>query len=339
LLAPQLQALLVALVGVVTAPLQPSDASDVACKLEAFRCLTVVTQHFGSLVAPHMQDVLTGVWHFFSTAVVGYEAEVVYGDGEEVNEADSDGDEVNMETLLSQVVEYLLSVMGVGRWKPLLAASLPDLLMLLARYMQITQQQEEQWLDDADQFVADEEDDTVSVRVSGEMLLERIVEAYPDTSLQLVWATVLARLREGEALRRGGQAGWWRVREGALLMLGAQAEPLAAQVPPQDVRAVLDEILAIDLGEAAQSCPFLRGRALWATGKLAMSTSKSGGAAHVALCCAAAAASLAPGPHAPLTLRLSACRSLADFSAGLPADALRPLLPSAYGDPLHPSEF
>jgi hypothetical protein len=44
--------------------------------------------------------------------------------------------------------------------------------------------QEESWTNDPDQYIADEEDDAISVRVSCEMLVDQIVTVYGTHSLR-----------------------------------------------------------------------------------------------------------------------------------------------------------
>lgn len=47
-----------------------------------------------------------------------------------------------------------------------------------AGYMQMTSLQECTWTEDAEQYVADEEEETFSARASGELLLDSILTAF-----------------------------------------------------------------------------------------------------------------------------------------------------------------
>ena len=48
----------------------------------------------------------------------------------------------------------------------------------LAGYMQMTAVQESIWAEDAEQYVADEEEETCSARASGELLLDSLLTAF-----------------------------------------------------------------------------------------------------------------------------------------------------------------
>ncbi len=65
-----------------------------------------------------------------------------------------------------------------------------------AGYMQMTQEQVEEWSQNPDQYVADEEEETFSVRVSGELVLDELMAAFPEASVAAVAAAVHRRLQE-----------------------------------------------------------------------------------------------------------------------------------------------
>jgi hypothetical protein len=118
-----------------------------------------------------MGAILTVTWKFFSDLVAGYEATAVLGDGDDAYDADSDGDEVNLESLMSQVThnarsvrdgfpgfllgltypvhscplwqvtEYLLTVLSSAKFRAMVQPSVPEMLYLLARCMQMTHSQ------------------------------------------------------------------------------------------------------------------------------------------------------------------------------------------------------
>jgi hypothetical protein len=64
-----------------------------------------------------------------------------HGRSADAYDVESDGDEVNLETLMSQVTEYLLTVLSSSRFRGIVQASVPEMLYLLARCMQMTHAQ------------------------------------------------------------------------------------------------------------------------------------------------------------------------------------------------------
>ena len=66
----------------------------------------------------------------------------------------------------------------------------------VAGYMQMTQEQVEDWSNSPDQYVADEEEETFSVRVSGELVLDELMAAFPEPAVAAVASAVQRRLQE-----------------------------------------------------------------------------------------------------------------------------------------------
>lgn len=62
--------------------------------------------------------------------------------------------------------------------------------------MQMTKEQVEEWSSNPDQYVADEEEETFSVRVSGELVLDELMAAFPEAAVAAVAAAVNTRLQE-----------------------------------------------------------------------------------------------------------------------------------------------
>ena len=67
----------------------------------------------------------------------------------------------------------------------------------------MTQQQVEEWSQNPDQYVADEEEETFSVRVSGELVLDELMEAFPEAAVAAIAAAVHRRLQEAAQVKVG----------------------------------------------------------------------------------------------------------------------------------------
>jgi hypothetical protein len=107
-------------------------------------------------------------------------------DGGEANGSfqDSDGDIIGFESLLYAQFEFIVAASRKKSMKAIFlgqdgnADFLKEMLWVTMSYMQMTEEQVEMWLTDANQFVADEEDDTYTynVRVAAVDLLTVSVE-------------------------------------------------------------------------------------------------------------------------------------------------------------------
>ena len=60
----------------------------------------------------------------------------------------------------------------------------------------MTKEQVAEWSQNPDQYVADEEEETFSVRVSGELVLDELMAAFPESAVAAVASAVQRRLQE-----------------------------------------------------------------------------------------------------------------------------------------------
>ena len=63
-------------------------------------------------------------------------------------------------------------------------------------YMQMTGAQADAWEQDINQYVADEEEETFSVRTSGELLLDELMIAFPSLTAKALNSAVQVRFVE-----------------------------------------------------------------------------------------------------------------------------------------------
>ncbi|KAL3142974.1 hypothetical protein ABBQ38_003256 [Trebouxia sp. C0009 RCD-2024] len=243
-------------------------------------------------------------------------------------QADEDGDNMDFESLISQLFEVLITLIGNRRYQELMQPIVPDLIYHTIGYMQMTQEQVQEWSQNPDQYVADEEEETFSVRVSGELVLDELMEAFPEAAVAAIAAAVHKRLQEAAQAKAEGNSEWWRIREATLLAVGAVAEPvLEVQAqqdhPALDVPALLHNVLQQDL-LTPNTPPFLTGRALWMAARLSEAVSNEDSIAFLQ----AAAGGLAPGQAPPV--QIGACRAIVQLSQRTTGASLQPQLPHIY---------
>ncbi|BDA48104.1 Importin-9 [Coccomyxa sp. Obi] len=309
---------------------QPTTAHDVGgwgVKLEVLRLLVALTMNWRRVVQPHMPALLQHCWTLLHSCLPIYLAAVVLQQ-EDLDEglADSDGDVVEFSVLVSQMYEFILTLVGNSKFLPLLQPVLPELAYLTLGYMQMTTDQEETWAEDPNVYVADEEDDMFSVRTSGELVLEEVLRQ-ADGAAGILAGAVRRRMDEAAAAQAAGDAGWWRLREAALLAVGAVSDPLleapGASDADFDLGSFLQNVLAHDL-QSPNSPPFLIGRALWVASRLAPAL----GGDRLVQYLQAAVQALKSGSTG--TVQVGACRAIASLVPRAPRPALQPLLDPIY---------
>ncbi|KAL4434017.1 hypothetical protein ABPG75_000458 [Micractinium tetrahymenae] len=292
-------------------PLSADDAESWGVHMECLRCMLLLVSGFSRLAAPHIGPALSAAWQMYTTSLpLYYELAISSEDGAEGN-VDSEGDSVDFDGLISQLLELVLALVGNQRYQAMMRASMQQLLHLTLGYMQMTAAQAERWAGDPNQYVADEEDDFSTVRAAGEMLLDEMFEAFEAEAAGPFAAAVGARLAEAAAARAAGREDWWKLREAALYAVGTVSDQVIELAGasggrfPLDIGGLMASILQEDLVPSAP--PFLIGRALWVTSRLAPAIP----AEHRAAYMQAAVAGLAAGSPAPA--QIGACRALAQL--------------------------
>jgi importin-9 len=328
------------LAQIVSKPAQGETGSGWGLKEAALSVLVRLTSSFGKLCAPYLPSVLAATWSMLTTSLPLYLQIAVRGDDDVNNDNDEadevgDGDEgpsPTIESAVSQLLEFILTVACNRRFAPLIKGSLNELVYIILGYTPLTVGQVDTWVQDAGAFMADEEADFGSVRVSVDMLLDELVEVYKDDALSAILVAVPKRLEEAMGARSSGDGEWWKLREGGLGALGGISDTLLDIVSDgrgklgKDIMALLQAVLqsiiqnelTSTLSVAAQQPPpLLVGRALWTAARLHSVVPEEH---RQALLQAAAAALSTPG--IPASVHVCACKSIAKLIGSVPPSAL-----------------
>lgn len=329
LLAPMLPPWFAQFARILGSSADIQEAASWGLKLEALKLVQTFVQFFSKLVAPHLPPLMAQAWHLFLASQPVYQHLVINNTPDlESDQADEDGDNMDFESLISQLFEVLITLISNRRYQDLMQPIVPDLIYHTIGYMQMTQEQVEEWSQSPDQYVVDEEEETFSVRVSGELVLDELMDAFPEAAAAAVAAALHRRLQEAAQAKAEGNSEWWRVREAALLAVGAVAEAVLEvqaqqEQPALDIPALLHNVLHQDL-TTPNTPPFLTGRALWMAARLAEAVSNEDSIPFLQ----AAAGGLAPGQAPPV--QIGACRAIVHLCQRITGAALQPHLPQIY---------
>ncbi|CAG8583428.1 15476_t:CDS:10, partial [Acaulospora colombiana] len=96
--------------------------------------------------------------------------------------------------------------------------------------VKMTEEQVELWLSDANQFVADDDDETFnfSVRVASGDLLTVLLDQFPEQTLQSLADSTLHFIEESNNARSSGDPIWWKIQEACLKAIGFVSSELTA---------------------------------------------------------------------------------------------------------------
>ncbi|KAL3699542.1 hypothetical protein R1sor_017564 [Riccia sorocarpa] len=324
LMAPMLKSWLEQFSLILSPPVPVEDPDDWSLRMEVLKCLQQIVHNFAKLASTEFPVVLGPLWQTFVSGYKVYDSACVNAEEESFGGlADSDGSEQSLEAFTIQIFEFLLTAVASPRFKKIVQ-NMEELVYYTIGYMQMTEEQEQTWSADPNQYVADEDDVTFSCRVSGILLLEELVENFEDKALQAIVDAVQKRLVEASQAKAAGRKNWWKMREAAVLAVGSIAgnlfEAQAGGTMSFRLESFLDNLREEDLGQVAGECPFLRGRALWAAAKFAPAMNR----ARAEQFFYAAVTGLASDVPAPI--KIGACRALAELFPSVDSSVLQPHL-------------
>ncbi|CAI0552697.1 unnamed protein product, partial [Linum tenue] len=127
---------------------------------------------------------------------------------------------------IGQLLEFLLTIVGSARLRKVVLSNVKQLVYHTITLLQMTEQQVHTWSVDANQFVADEDDETHSCRVSGALLLEEVINSCGVEGINAIVDATRERFNESQQEQVAGSSVWWRLREATLYTLTSVSDQL-----------------------------------------------------------------------------------------------------------------
>ncbi|RHZ01197.1 hypothetical protein DYB31_003942 [Aphanomyces astaci] len=311
-----LQATVSPWIGRFVRVLQSQPSQHRGLSIVVVRALTSFIVEWPKDMSSLVPSILPPVWQLLVSSVAAYEADVVLdGEGHDDDGYDSDGEPIGQAALTMELFDFVRGLVHAPTKKTqsLVTASLHPLVHTMVAYMQITRAQLELWTDDPNQYVVDEDDDSLqhNVRNTGVDLLRELETTLGTSVLTASIQATHQRLTESS----------WRVQEAALLVMGALAEPLLMTRATSDAAPTgldLPSFLTtlFDVMHAAESNIYLKARALWCASRFATVMTEAQLLAFIQV----AISGLDPVQVIPV--KLYACRALGTFVQHEKADAI-----------------
>lgn len=244
--------------------------SDCGFKMEILKALEILVKDFPKTLFNYMPNILPPVWSIFTDSVDRYVKTTVNCIDPSEDLVDEDGEILSFENLVFSVFEFISALVETPKFKKTVNEYLEQILFFTMVYMQITDEQIELWSNDPNQFVEDEDEETLSysVRISAQYLILTLCEKFKNAGEKL--CTAVARLKQkGDELRSQGDGNWWKYHEVCLLSLGyiqnTIIEKLESGELKDDFKSFLTEFLISSCcGEVP---PFLLGQSFWTSSR------------------------------------------------------------------------
>ncbi|RUS18224.1 hypothetical protein BC937DRAFT_89014 [Endogone sp. FLAS-F59071] len=235
-----------AFLGVLRHRAQGSEAIQMAeygLKMEVVKTLSLILSNFPKYIIPYLNGILEPIWLDLIQLRERYVGEFVRESGPDFETfQDSDGEVIGFETLLFEQFEFFGLASRKKSTRSLFLGPkgdgelLREVVYIILSYMQMTEDQVEAWLTDANQFVADEEDDTFSfnVRIAAEDLLLILLEKFPEKLFDALSLAVQKHLEESNKARAAGNTDWWKIQEACLLAIGRASDELIESIQDKE---------------------------------------------------------------------------------------------------------
>ncbi|SNX84223.1 related to KAP114 - Member of the karyopherin-beta family, nuclear import [Melanopsichium pennsylvanicum] len=208
-------------------------------------------------------------------------------------------------------------------------AVLQQLIMLLLVYIDMTVDDEDNWVTDANAFIADEDEESLgySLRIAAADLLGMLIEDFPIPALRCIGQQFHQLVQQANADRANGDQDWWKLHEGVLAAVGNNADAITDIVETQseakqalDLESIFSTIVLPNVGNDATT--FLQGRAFVFASQFASSLPS-----ELAVQFLDAAVNVIESDGASLPVKISAVRTVKNFYRHLPSRVVGPYAP------------
>jgi len=300
-----------------------SPEERVACAFLAIRATTRLSRHkpLEATMAGCLEGVLRPACKVLEQLEPVYTQAVVRSDDGGASE-----EEHGAAQLVAQFMELLQAMLMRSKLRTLLKGQTRRILQLLVPFMQITEAQVRTWREDANEFLAHEDDEHVRgciVRLSGESLVGELITHNKRETAQAIASIV------GELLEHGKTGDWKLTELGLFLFALVAADGPSRSLQKGDLGALAPTVFSSAAQLVANPGPeFLRARAFAVLRRLgdavcAMSKGDVPGLLQASAC--------ALKPDQPLVVRVSACRAFCRFLTAVEDTSFRDQLLLEHG--------
>ncbi|XP_043478720.1 importin-9 isoform X2 [Leptopilina heterotoma] len=245
---------------------------DSGLKTDIIKALNCLISKLPKYVTNFLPQMLPPIWETLTQSAKIYQEEVVNGDGN-VNETvvDSDGEIINFNNLIIATFDFIGALVENKKFSNLLENFQQDIMYYLILFMQVTDEQIEQWTSNPIQFI-EEDEQTVfayNVRISAQELLVTLTN---HTAINSLCNVVTRHVEESNRLKSANNENWWKIQESSIIALSLTKDFIVEQqkagVLHFDIGRFLVDVVLATLNDSGAH-PLLLGRCLCLGGKFA----------------------------------------------------------------------
>ena len=247
---------------------QTKSNSELSLQREVYGCFKELLRDFPKQVLPFFDKILPTFWLCFIQSTQSYLKNVVFSSEAGEEEADSDGNQISLDSILFSQFGVWNALILFKRFHELLKGYLTDFIFHLITLIQVSEDTYLSWLNSVSQLVEDEESvlSSYSVRICSldviRMLEEEQSLAEPFTVA--VHTAIEKHTISAKQAKEIGDPNWWKIMESCMLVY-RHIISYCQEMKDYDTSSLISEII---LPSLSSDHPLLTGRTLWLTGHI-----------------------------------------------------------------------
>ncbi|KAL0575020.1 hypothetical protein V5O48_006949 [Marasmius crinis-equi] len=301
-----------------------------AVRNQVLKALDTIHTSFPRAIMPYLPDLLASSLNHLVTLYPTFDQ--YYLTATETVPPSSEDEPVSLPQLITSTMDFVASIARGGRARDWFNGErAAALVSAVFNYIQMTDEDEETWANNANAFVAQEDDDLVnySVRVAGLDLLTVLMDRNTAQATAICHNVIQQIVGSSEQARNAGKKDWWRPLEAALAAIGSQAETIqeciedeedSGRNKPIDIESLLSNVIPSILGQSA--FPFLQGRGFVFASQYAKLLPVQLAGQYLE-----AAVHVVEANDAGIPIKVSAVKAVHNFCLGSDDTALTPFVP------------
>ncbi|THH01586.1 hypothetical protein EW145_g6890 [Phellinidium pouzarii] len=302
---------------------------NLAIRIEVFKTLDTIQLGFSKSLAPHYEDLLNVALTHMRMLLPTFTHYYLSSSGAHPPSL-SEEEPIELSMLCCPIIDFVAAITRSNKAKLWLQpTNVETLIITLCGWMQMTEDDEETWGNDANAFVAHEDDESqsYSLRVAGLDLLTNLVEREPTVTVRSLSQAVSRIVAESQQAREAGNTEWWRPLEAVLVALGSVSENISdfcddeqqsGRPKPIDIGSLLSDIIPQLL--SLSECSFLQGRSFVFASQYSKLLPPNLADQYMS-----AAVNVLEAESAEIPIKISAVKAIQNFASGMDESVLLPV--------------
>ncbi|KAH8313820.1 hypothetical protein KR067_012298 [Drosophila pandora] len=239
--------------------------SNFLLRSEIIKVFTHLVTEMPKYIHPFMDRVLPIIWQLLTQIAETYvKVSVNQTEPNPLASGDSEDDDeqTNFQTLIIQILEFINCIVTCSKLRGSIKNVLADLIYITIVYIQLSEEQIEDWEEDPEKFVDDEDDGGVelTVRMCGLDVLLAINDEFGVKAIQPLQEALGRHFNVAEAEKAANNPNWWKIQEACMDAVHGFRDIILEGDSKFDL---LNYLTIVRNLLVHQESPHLVGRALW----------------------------------------------------------------------------